>query len=222
MNRKTLLIVAAVIVVVIGAPVAWWLGSPLFIDQTVDDPFPFQIPAPEELEAMSDDEKDAVVQEVVAAMEDEEVMAALSEDEMKELEGQVQEIAAVMPDKEMEEEMPEPAADVWVEAAKGTFMGADSFHQGSGTATIFQQGDNKVLRFEDFESTNGPDLHVLLVENVGGTSSAELGDYVDLGSLKGNIGNQNYEIPADVDLSKYSGVMIYCMPFHVVFSTAAF
>ncbi len=53
-------------------------------------------------------------------------------------------------------------------------------------------------------------------------SRAEVGsDYVDLGSLKGNMGNQNYEIPTDLDLSDYQGVVIYCMPFHVVFATAS-
>ena len=45
-------------------------------------------------------------------------------------------------------------------------------------------------------------------------------DYVHLGALKGNIGNQNYEIPAEVDLSEYKSVVIYCVPFHVVFATA--
>ncbi|MEM7336152.1 MAG: DM13 domain-containing protein, partial [Chloroflexota bacterium] len=45
-------------------------------------------------------------------------------------------------------------------------------------------------------------------------------DYIDLGSLKGNMGNQNYEIPADVDLSQFQSIVIYCQPFHVVFSTA--
>lgn len=225
MNRRTLLIIIAALVIFVGAPVAWWLGSPLFIDQAVDEAFPFDIPTAAEVAEMPEDEKEAVVEQVVAAMADKEAMAALTKDEMETLETEIQEIAAEMPDKVMEEEMPEgeeAAADEWVIAAQGEFMDADSFHQGSGTATIFQQGENQILRFENFESTNGPDLHVLLVENVGGTSSAELGEYVDLGSLKGNIGNQNYEIPADVDLSKYSGVMIYCMPFHVVFSTAAF
>lgn len=221
MNRRILSIIIAAIVI-IGAPVAWWLISPLFIDQAVDEAFPFEIPTADEMADMSEDEKETAVQEVVAAMADEDAMAALSDDQMETLEGQIMEMAKEMPDKEMTDEMPEAAADEWVIAAQGEFVGADDFHQGSGTATIFQQGENQILRFENFESTNGPDLHVLLVENVSGTSSSELGDYIDLGALKGNIGNQNYEIPADTDLSKYSGVMIYCMPFHVVFSTAAF
>ncbi|MDH3600540.1 MAG: DM13 domain-containing protein [Candidatus Tectomicrobia bacterium] len=45
-------------------------------------------------------------------------------------------------------------------------------------------------------------------------------DYMDLGSLKGNIGSQNYPIPAETDIVPFKSVVIYCMPFHVVFSTA--
>jgi hypothetical protein len=101
-------------------------------------------------------------------------------------------------------------------------MGADSFHQGSGQATIYQLPEGgHVLRFEEFDVTNGPDLHVILVKNPSPVSSADVGDdYIDLGSLKGNIGNQNYDIPAGVDLSQYQSVVIYCVPFHVVFATA--
>jgi hypothetical protein len=51
-------------------------------------------------------------------------------------------------------------------------------------------------------------------------SSDDLEGYVDLGSLKGNIGDQNYEIPADVDASQFGSVVIYCVPVHVLFSIA--
>ncbi len=78
------------------------------------------------------------------------------------------------------------------------------------------------MRFESFDVTNGPDLHVLLVENIAGNNHDALGNYISLGKLKGNMGSQNYEIAADVDLSQYEGVIIYCMPFHVVFSRASF
>ncbi|MEM7028555.1 MAG: DM13 domain-containing protein [Chloroflexota bacterium] len=110
----------------------------------------------------------------------------------------------------------------WIVARSGQFVDVDFLHRGSGSATIVQQGDKRVLRLEDFAVTNGPDLHVLLVENIEGTDNSSMGEHLDLGALKGNIGNQNYEIPANVDLSKYQGVMIYCEPFHVVFSTATF
>lgn len=222
MKNRPLLIAIVIIALIIILPLAWWLGSPLFINNQVDEAFPFDLPSTEAMADMSAEEKDEMVTEILAAVSDPEVMGNIPKETMEKVEETVIELAAEMPDKEMEEEMPEAAADEWIVAKEGTFMDADSFHKGSGTATIYQQGGTKVLRFEDFESTNGPDLHVLLVENIEGTSSDELGEYIDLGSLKGNIGNQNYEISADVDFDQFGGVMIYCMSFHVVFSTAAF
>ena len=70
--------------------------------------------------------------------------------------------------------------------------------------------------------TNGPELHVILSPNPAPESRDDVHQpgYLDLGSLKGNVGNQNYEIPADVDVSALSSVVIYCSPFHVVFSIA--
>ena len=68
--------------------------------------------------------------------------------------------------------------------------------------------------------TNGPDLHVLLAVGSKPTGKEDLGQYVDLGELKGNLGNQNYPIPDDIDLESFQSVVIYCVPFHVVFSTA--
>jgi hypothetical protein len=104
----------------------------------------------------------------------------------------------------------------------GSFTGADAFHQGTGDATIYETEGNFVLRLENFEVTNGPDLRVYLAAGTGPTNRSDLGQFVDLGSLKGNIGNQNYDIPADVDVTLYNSVVIYCKPFHVVFATASF
>ena len=68
--------------------------------------------------------------------------------------------------------------------------------------------------------TNGPYLHVLLVQNPSPTGRADLGEYVDLGSLKGNVGSQNYDIPEGIDVAQFESIVIYCKPFHVVFSVA--
>ncbi len=107
--------------------------------------------------------------------------------------------------------------------ADGTFTAIDAVHAGSGTATLYQLPDNsRVLRFENFRVTNGPDLHVIMTRNPDPRDASQVGaDYIDLGSLKGNVGNQNYSVPSEVDLSQYLGVVIYCVPFQVVFSTAA-
>ena len=79
-----------------------------------------------------------------------------------------------------------------------------------------------LLRLEDFDVTNGPDLRVLLAEAGDPMTRDELqaGGYTHLAKLKGNKGNQNYEIPADVNLDEQNSVIIYCMPFHVIFSVA--
>ncbi len=79
-----------------------------------------------------------------------------------------------------------------------------------------------MLRLEDFSVTNGPGLHVFLSAHPDPKSRDDVRDeaFVDLGELKANIGNQNYEIPADIEVAQYHSVVIYCVPFHVVFSVA--
>ena len=107
--------------------------------------------------------------------------------------------------------------------AKGAFKGADGVHAGTGTATVYREGDERrIVRFTDFEVTNGPDLKVWLVAhpNVTDADHVTASPYVGLGRLKGNIGDQNYEIPSDVDLSKYRSVVIWCEQFSVLFATA--
>ena len=105
----------------------------------------------------------------------------------------------------------------------GEFMDADSIHKGSGTATIYRGPDGSLLlRLENFSVTNGPDLHVYLSphRNPNRGGQVRTAGYVDLGELKGNRGNQNYPIPAGVDIGIQQSVVIYCVPFSVVFSVA--
>ena len=97
---------------------------------------------------------------------------------------------------------------------QGEFSGADSFHQVSGQAQIIEQENKRYLRFENFESTNGPDLKVYLSEDSNANS------YITLGALKGNLDSQNYEIPPEADLEKYSKVLIWCEKFSVLFGEA--
>ena len=113
---------------------------------------------------------------------------------------------------------PQPVA-----LAAGSFIDIDPIHGAVGSATIYElPGGGYILRFEDFRSKNGPDLHVYLSTEVPTTTFGSLGTgAVHLGSLKGNVGNQNYQIPADLDLSAFRSVVIYCKPFRVIFSTAA-
>jgi hypothetical protein len=221
MNKRTLLIAAGAIGLIAIIAVGWYLVSPLFIDDAVDEAFPFEAPAEAEIVNMSEEERKALEADFMAAVPAAEQVAALSpQDQEAAADKVVAAAATVMMDKPMDDAMM-AAADEWVVVGEGTFSGADSLHMGSGSAGIFQQGDQRVLRFEDFSVTNGPDLHVILTRHPAPAGPSDVGeDYIDLGSLKGNLGNQNYEIPAGVDLSEYQGVVIYCVPFHVVFATA--
>lgn len=115
------------------------------------------------------------------------------------------------------------AADTAKILTTGTFTDADGSHKGRGVATIYEGSDGrKTLRLSDFEVTNGPDLKVWLVAKSGITSASDVtgSKWHSLGRLKGNIGDQNYDIPSDVDLSKYQSVVIWCEQFSVLFSPA--
>lgn len=131
---------------------------------------------------------------------------------------------AIIPTQDDEMKEPMLAATQEAGAIKtGLFRDADSFHKGSGRATIYRLEDGSlVLRLEDFRVTNGPDLRVLLAAHPDPASRGELTSrgYVELAKLKGNVGNQNYEIPESVDVGAQMSVVIYCRPFHVIFSVA--
>jgi hypothetical protein len=105
--------------------------------------------------------------------------------------------------------------------AKGEFHKVEK--AGKGTATVYKLADGKrVLRLTDFETDNGPDLHVRLIaaDDAKDTASAAKAEFVELAKLKGNKGNQNYDLPENVDLSKYRVVSIWCNRFSVNFAAA--
>jgi hypothetical protein len=106
-------------------------------------------------------------------------------------------------------------------------LASGQFHSGAhetkGTATIFGMADGKkTLRLTNFATSNGPDVHVYLVAatDAKDNDTVTKAGFVDIGSLKGNIGDQNYELPANTDLAKYRAVTIWCKRFSVNFGTA--
>ena len=107
--------------------------------------------------------------------------------------------------------------------ATGTFHG--KVHATSGRATVYQQEDGKlVLRLTNFKTSNGPDVHVILVAIKDADDDANFlksnTERLELGKLKGNEGDQNYDIPSGTDLSKYQTVSIYCVRFNANFGAA--
>ncbi|MFJ9751902.1 DM13 domain-containing protein [Streptomyces chartreusis] len=99
-------------------------------------------------------------------------------------------------------------------------------HATSGSAKLLRLADGShVLRLENLDTSNGPDLRVWLTdapvkEGVGGWRVFDDGAHISLGRLKGNKGRQNYAVPGDVDLSRYSSVSIWCDRFDVSFGAA--
>jgi hypothetical protein len=98
----------------------------------------------------------------------------------------------------------------------GTFIGiGDGFHKVEGAAKVIPvESGAQILRLENFKATNGPDLYVYL------SKDKSASDFINVGRLKGNMGNQNYEIPIGSDLSKYNTVLIWCRAFSFLFGSA--
>jgi hypothetical protein len=113
-----------------------------------------------------------------------------------------------------------PAPTEPVELARGTFLSRE--HETTGTARILRLPDGQqILRLEGFETSNGPALFVYLSQNpADGEDGLFDDDYLDLGPLKGNIGDQNYAIPVEVDPLGYTSVVVWCDRFSVSFGAA--
>ena len=97
-------------------------------------------------------------------------------------------------------------------------------HPTAGTATIYQMGDgSRVLRLTSFSTSNGPDVHVYMVaaDDAKDAATVQQAGFVDLGVIKGNVGDQNYTLGSDLDLAKYRAVSIWCKRFSVNFGAAA-
>ena len=181
------------ILVLIALPIGYYLISPLFIDREVSETFPTSSVAGN-------------------IMDDPEIRTQAT---------QQMEIAMDSLPLEIEDPMPEDMQAMQI-LLRGSLY--DLAHHGTGTATIYHLADgSRFLRFEDFDVLNGPDLHVYLAvqDPVPNTVGVELAGAIDLGKLKGNLGDQNYPLPADLDLDAFQSVVIWCQPFRVPFNAAS-
>jgi Electron transfer DM13 len=125
--------------------------------------------------------------------------------------------------KRVQEAMPAAPGSSKIEAIEsGIFYGVA--HPTEGTATIYRMGDGGLLlRFTSFTTSNGPNVHVYLVaaDEPKDSETVQRAAFIDLGPIKGNIGDQNYVLGSDVDLSKYRAVSIWCQRFRVNFGAAS-
>jgi hypothetical protein len=199
MRGKTKIIIG-IIIAAIAIPIAVYTISPLFVSTVVDEPVP--------VSALSE------FQKYMNLSEEERIQAAKN---MTREEAMMIGIMAAKQNTTINENISAEITQLSTNnTLTGTFMGiGDGFHKVEGIAKVIRPGGGaEILRLEDFKATNGPDLYVYL----SGDKSAT--DFVNVGRLKGNVGNQNYEIPEGTDLSKYNTVLIWCRAFSFLFGSA--
>lgn len=108
--------------------------------------------------------------------------------------------------------------------AQGTLISHE--HSTTGTVKLLRLADGSyTLRLEDLDTSNGPDLRIWLtdapvLEGSDGWHVFDDGKHVSLGALKGNKGDQNYPVPAGVNLADYTSLSIWCDRFDVSFGAA--
>jgi hypothetical protein len=96
-------------------------------------------------------------------------------------------------------------------------------HPTGGFASVYRSAvGSRILRLTDFKTTNGPDVHIFMVatDDAADNDSVKESDSIDLGRMKGNVGDQNYSLDPDVDLSKYRSVVVWCKRFSFNFGYA--
>jgi hypothetical protein len=218
---------------------AWWFWSPLFLNQVVDEAFPGmpEMAQTEMAEDSMDQDNmgqdsmamdDEMMDDNEAMMDDEDMMGDANDmddademDNMAEMDDGDGMMSDEADDMAMDEEAASEAEPLLVK--EGMFRNGGPSYSGSGRAAIYRLADGShVLRLEDFSVTNGPDLRVLLAAHPDPQTSNALHSQavIELEPLKGNQGNQNYLIPAGVDIAGQGSVVIYCQPFSVIFSVA--
>ena len=123
--------------------------------------------------------------------------------------------------QQVDEAMPTAGSSSPQPIASGQFYSI--LHPTAGTATIYRMSDgSRVLRFTNFKTSNGPDVHVYMVasDDAKDVATVEQAGFIDLGVIKGNVGDQNYSLGGDLDLAKYRAVSIWCKRFSVNFGAA--
>ena len=209
-SRNPWMRLLALVTVLVVLAVAWYLISPLFIDMEVSEAFPTLAHMPT---------KTARAQQTQAALANPTETPQNSFD-VAQATAAMQEAMAEDP-SQAADPMPDNGGAVMQILVQGEFY--DIAHEGHGVATIYELADgNRILRFENFEVLNGPQLHVYLApqSSIPDTIGVELEGSYDLGAPKGNIGDQNYDIPADLNIEDYQSVVIWCVPFRVPFNAA--
>ena len=201
--------VVAALVIIVGAGI-YYLASPLFISTQVNEPLPTSAVESESYQrfiSMNENEKMQAAKQM-SSKEIDEIMSSaarvnnsINEPMNQTLQPQQRTLNTTTTSSVLR---------------TGSFIGVgDGIHNAEGTAKVIPLEDGtNILRLENLRVTNGPDLYVYL------SPDKNASDIVNVGKLKANNGNQNYDITEGTDLSKYDTVLIWCRPFSVLFGSA--
>ena len=196
-NRRRLIVLAAAGIGVLVFVLYWFQPHKLFIDERVDEAAPVAAPAATSAAETSS----AQAPSPSASLTSGTPSASPS---------------VASPDATTTSATATSGSD---ELARGEFASLD--HDTKGVSRVLAVGGKNVLRLEDFETSNGPDLYLYLsAEAADGDEAKFDDDFVNLGRLKGNKGDQNYELPAGTDLAKFKSVVIWCDRFNSAFGAA--
>jgi hypothetical protein len=221
--ERTRLLIALLLFIVFAA--AACSSSNTNTVQQVDEDFPTAQPtepAPPEDDAAADEPTEPT--EAPVALDESETITegdTLTESETLTETADTSEAPEPEPTPAAPEPTATPAEPVALKS--GTFTFIDNLHNATGTATVYQLPDgSRVLRFEEFEVSEGPGIYVLLANHPQPRNDGELFDQgqVELGELTALSGNQNYPIPAELDLAEFNAVVLYCRPYTTIMSTA--
>jgi Electron transfer DM13 len=208
-SRKTIII--GIIIAAVAIPLGIYTVSPLFVNTEINEPLPTL-----GNDNNNNDDDAAAMQQFKDFMEmSEEERIEKGQQMSNEERDMIMKTAAQTNGTTINDNMATIGEDIST-TYSGTFVGVnDGIHNAEGMAKVIRLDDaSMILRLENFKATNGPDLYVYLA------TDKSASDFVDLGRLKGNIGNQNYEIPEGTDFSRYDTVLIWCKAFSVLFGSA--
>jgi hypothetical protein len=199
MDKKIKIAIGGIIAV-IAIAIGTYTISPLFINTSIDEPLPDTSTniGFEEFMQLSEDERAAIGKDMTQSERDN-IMRVFAQENVT-----------------VNNEMNISKNQTNNNMLTGDLIDAgDGFHMASGEVKVLQVSDGtQILRFENLDVTNGPDLYVYLA------TDTTTKDFVSLGRLKGNIGNQNYPIPEDTDFAKYDTVLIWCKAFSTLFGSS--
>ena len=207
MKDKTKIIIGIIIAAIV-TPIGIYTISPLFINTEINELLP-----------PLSSESALVFEKFMAMTEDEKINAAKNmtvEEKNMIMKMAAKQNTTINENMTTTMNISQNTAEENKNLLVGDFMGVnDGIHNAEGYVKILTLLDgSQILRLEDFRSTNGPDVHLYL------STDKQASNFIDLGRLKANNGDQNYQIPINTDFNKYKYVLIWCQPFSVLFGSA--